>query len=229
MNEPIILCIETATKNCSVALFKGKELLAIKEQGGVYSHAENLTVFISEIFKEANLSYHQLDAIAVSKGPGSYTGLRIGVSTTKGLAFALQKPIIAVDTLYAMASLAAQDYRDADICFCPMIDARRMEVYCAIYDKDLSQLKPVTAEIITENVFDKFIGNKKMILFGDGAMKCKDLFINKENYIFTEKEYISSKGLIDSAIKKWFNKVFEDVVYFEPFYLKEFVSIKTSN
>lgn len=229
MNAPIILCIETATKNCSVALFKGDKLLAIKEQGGAYSHAENLTVFISEIFKASNLSFQQVDAIAVSKGPGSYTGLRIGVSTAKGLAFALQKPIIGVDTLYAMASLAAQDYHDADICFCPMIDARRMEVYCAIYDKDLSQLKPISAEIISEDVFDKVVGKRKMILFGDGAMKCKEIFINKDNYIFTEKEYISSKGLINAAIKKWNNNDFEDVAYFEPFYLKEFVSTKPSN
>lgn len=229
MNAPIILCIETATKNCSVALFKGEELLAIKELGGAYSHAENLTVFISEIFKASNLSFQQVDAIAVSKGPGSYTGLRIGVSTAKGLAFALQKPIIGVDTLYAMTSLAAQDYHDADICFCPMIDARRMEVYCAIYDKDLSQLKPISAEIISEDVFDKVVGKRKMILFGDGAMKCKEIFINKDNYIFTEKEYISSKGLINAAIKKWKNNDFEDVAYFEPFYLKDFVSTKPSN
>lgn len=224
MNSPLILCIETATKICSVALFKGDKLLSFKEQGGAYSHAENLTVFIEQVFAEANVSLQQIDAIAISKGPGSYTGLRIGVSTVKGLAFALNKPVIAVDTLFSMANMAAQEYIGDTHYLCPMIDARRMEVYCAIYDMDLKVIKPVSAEIITANIFDEIIGDKKVLLFGDGAQKCKEVFKDKNNYIISEKEFISAKGLIHAALKKWNSKEFEDVAYFEPFYLKDFVS-----
>lgn len=228
MNSPLILCIETATKMCSVALYKGEELLALKEQGGAYSHAENLTVFIEQIVSDARISLAQLDAIAVSKGPGSYTGLRIGVSTAKGLAFALQKPIIAVETLKSMANYAAKVNNEQMHFFCPMIDARRMEVYCAIYESDMNIVKPISAEIITENVFDAIIGDKKVLVFGDGAQKCKEIFKHKSNYSFTEQEFISAKGLIQIALEKWSKQEFEDVAYFEPFYLKDFVSSKLS-
>jgi tRNA threonylcarbamoyladenosine biosynthesis protein TsaB len=224
MEAPLILCIETATKMCSVALFKGDELLSLKEQGGAYSHAENLTVFIEQVFAEAKVSLQQIDAIAISKGPGSYTGLRIGVSTVKGLAFALQKPVIAVDTIFSMANVAVQEYKGDISYLCPMIDARRMEVYCAIYDMGLNVIKPVSAEIITANIFDEIIGDKKIVLFGDGAQKCKEVFKDKNNYVFIEQEFISAKGLIYAALKKWNKKEFEDVAYFEPFYLKDFVS-----
>lgn len=224
MEAPIILCIETATKMCSVALYKGEQLLSIKEQSGTYSHAENLTVFIEQVISEVNVSLQQIDAIAVSKGPGSYTGLRIGVSTAKGLAFALQKPVVAVDTLMSMASLASEVYKGDTTYLCPMIDARRMEVYCAIYDNDLNVIKSVSADIITEHIFDEIIGDKKVVLFGDGAQKCKDVFKDKNNYIYTEQEFISAKGLMHSALEKWYNKEFEDLAYFEPFYLKDFVS-----
>lgn len=221
---PIILCIETATKMCSVALYKGENLLAIKELGGAYSHAENLTLFIRQVISDANISFDQLSAIAVSKGPGSYTGLRIGVSTAKGLAYALNKPIIAVDTLTCMANLARQKINYQNEFLCPMIDARRMEVYCAIFDQHQNLIKPISAEIITENVFDKYIGDSKIVLFGDGSQKCRELFKDKTNYIFLQDEYISAKGLIMPALKKFDNNEFEDVVYFEPFYLKDFIS-----
>lgn len=224
MNSPLILCIETATKMCSVALCKGEELLVLKEQGGVYSHAENLTVFIEQIVSESGISLAQLDAIAVSKGPGSYTGLRIGVSTAKGLAFALQKPIIAVDTLTSMANLAAQSTKRQAVYFCPMIDARRMEVYCAIFDTEINLVKPISAEIITDNIFDDVVGESPLLVFGDGAHKCREIFKDKQNFIFIEEEFISAKGLIQIALEKWSKQEFEDVAYFEPFYLKDFVS-----
>lgn len=227
MNSPLILCIETATKMCSVALYKGEELLVLKEQGGAYSHAENLTVFLEQIVSDARISLAQLDAIAVSKGPGSYTGLRIGVSTAKGLAFALQKPIIAVDTLTSMANLAARSIKSKAVYFCPMIDARRMEVYCAIYERDLHIVKPISAEIITENVFDAIIGDKKVLVFGDGAHKCREIFKNKPNFIFSDEEFISAKGLIQIVLEKYNKQEFEDVAYFEPFYLKDFVSTQS--
>ncbi|MFN4235202.1 MAG: tRNA (adenosine(37)-N6)-threonylcarbamoyltransferase complex dimerization subunit type 1 TsaB [Bacteroidia bacterium] len=221
---PIILCIETATKMCSVALYKGENLLAIKEQGGAYAHAENLTVFIQQVISDAQISFNQLSAIAVSKGPGSYTGLRIGVSTAKGLAYALNKPIIGIDTLTSMANLARQKINYQNEFLCPMIDARRMEVYCAIFDQNQNIIKPISADIITENVFDKYIGESKIVIFGDGSQKCKELFKNKTNYIFLQDEFISAKGLIIPALKKLNNNELDDVVYFEPFYLKDFIS-----
>lgn len=229
MSTPLILCIETATKMCSVALYKGDVLLSLKEQGGSYAHAENLTIFIEEVVNQANILLKNIDAIAVSKGPGSYTGLRIGVSTAKGLAFALQKPIIAVETLFSMANLAANEYNSEDIYLCPMIDARRMEVYCAIYDSALNLIKSTSAEIIYPNIFDEVVENKKMIFFGDGAPKCKEVFKNKSNYIFSANEFISAKGIIQPALKKWSKKDFEDLAYFEPYYLKEFITVSSKN
>lgn len=209
---------------CSVALYKGENLLAIKEQGGAYAHAENLTVFIQQVISDAQISFNQLSAIAVSKGPGSYTGLRIGVSTAKGLAYALNKPIIGIDTLTSMANLARQKINYQNEFLCPMIDARRMEVYCAIFDQNQNIIKPISADIITENVFDKYIGESKIVIFGDGSQKCKELFKNKTNYIFLQDEFISAKGLIIPALKKLNNNELDDVVYFEPFYLKDFIS-----
>jgi tRNA threonylcarbamoyladenosine biosynthesis protein TsaB len=210
---------------CSVALFYGKKLLAIKEQGGAYSHAENLTVFIQELFQQTGVDLKSIDAIAVSKGPGSYTGLRIGVSTAKGLAFALNKPIIAIDTLFAMASYASSIYKNKEeVVYCPMIDARRMEVYCAIYNAQLSQIKPIAAEIITDKFFSELLVDRKIYMFGDGAEKCRALFNDNSKYIFSDEEYISAKGLIHEALNKWYKNEFEDIAYFEPFYLKDFVS-----
>lgn len=215
---PYILNIETATKNCSVALAKeGKTILCkeIAEEG--YSHAERLHVFIEEIIKEAGISLKDLSAIAVSQGPGSYTGLRIGVSAAKGLCFALDIPLIAVDTLQA---LAAQVTVSSGLII-PMIDARRMEVYSAIFAPDFERKREVLAEIITENSFEDL--EETLYFVGDCAEKCKAILTAK-NHVFLENiKYPSAKEMSALSYEKYKINDIVDVAYFEPFYLKDFL------
>lgn len=213
-----ILNIETATKNCSVALAKeGKTILykEIAEEG--YSHAERLHVFIEEIIKEAGITYQDISAIAVSQGPGSYTGLRIGVSAAKGLCFAMGIPLIAVDTLQILASQA----KVANGFIIPMLDARRMEVYSAIYTPNFENKRAVQAEIITENSFDDL--EETIYFVGDCAEKCKPVLI-KENFIFLEEiKYPSAKEMSFLSYEKYQKNDTVDVAYFEPYYLKDFM------
>jgi len=215
----LILGIETSTKICSVAVSDGGKLLAIEEEGGAYSHSEKLTIFIQKVLDKANVQLKDLDVIAVSKGPGSYTGLRIGVSVAKGLCYALDKPLIAVDTLQAMARNSSLS---GDL-FCPMIDARRMEVYTAIYSVDNKVVTPISAKIIDENSFSEELANKKITFFGDGAEKCKDVLGQKINASFSDKGLPSAEFINQIALEKFQQKEFEDVAYFEPYYLKDFV------
>ena len=168
----LILGIETSTKICSVAISNGDKLLAIKEEGGEYSHSEKLTVFIQDVLKESGKKIADIDVIAVSKGPGSYTGLRIGVSVAKGLCYSLNKPLVSVDTLQAMA-LGASINGEYDL-YCPMIDARRMEVYTALYDINNKVVQPVSAKIIDESSFDENLKDNQIVFFGDGAHKCEE-------------------------------------------------------
>ena len=172
----LILNLETATTVCSVAIAKNGQLLSLKEINGDYTHAENLTGFIEHVFHESGMSLKDLDAISISKGPGSYTGLRIGVSTAKGLCYSLDKPLIAINTLEHSAYGCSIKNGSADALFCPMIDARRMEVYCAVYDKANNLIRPTTAEIIDEHSFTELLENQPVYFFGDGAEKCKPLF-----------------------------------------------------
>ena len=213
-----ILNIETATKNCSVALAKeGKTILCkeIAEEG--YSHAERLHVFIEEIIKEAGITLNDLSAIAVSQGPGSYTGLRIGVSAAKGLCFALNIPLLAVDTLQVLASQV--DVADGWII--PMIDARRMEVYSAIFTPNLDKKREILAEIIDENSFSD--RTEKLYFVGDCAEKCKSV-LNKENHIFLEDvKYPSATEMSVLSYEKFKINDTVDVAYFEPYYLKDFM------
>lgn len=213
-----ILNIETATKNCSVALAKdGKTIVykEIAEEG--YSHAERLHVFIEEIIKEAGITLNDLSAIAVSQGPGSYTGLRIGVSAAKGLCYALEIPLIAVDTLQALAS----QVNISNGLIIPMIDARRMEVYSAIFAPNLERKREVLAEIITENSFENF--QETLYFIGDCAEKCKSV-LTKENYIFLDKiVYPSAKEMSAISFEKFKINDTVDVAYFEPYYLKDFM------
>ena len=216
----IILGIETSTKICSVAVTDGNKLLALKEEGGDYSHSEKLTIFIQEVLKEANLELVDVDAIAVSKGPGSYTGLRIGVSVAKGLCYALDKPLIVIDTLQAMArnpSLKSTLY-------CSMIDARRMEVFTAIYDGGNNMVEPISAKIIDENSFSEVLNDNEIVFFGDGAAKCKEVLSGNSNAIFSEEGLPSAQYVNQLALKKFEKQEFEDVAYFEPYYLKDFVA-----
>jgi len=225
----LILGIETATKMCSVALSDGEKLLAFKEYGGDYSHAENLNGFIQEVMDQAKVKLSDVDAIAVSKGPGSYTGLRIGVSTAKGLCYSLNKPLISVETLQAMAinpsvKNPSGEVQGNDILFCPMIDARRMEVYTAIYEEGGKELVPISAKIIDENSFSDLLKTNKVVFFGDGALKCKEVLSHQPNAIFVEDIEPSAQYLNQFAFSKFVENNFEDVAYFEPFYLKDFIA-----
>ena len=213
-----ILNIETATKNCSVALAKdGKTILCkeIAEEG--YSHAERLHVFIEAIIKDAGLALQDLSAIAVSQGPGSYTGLRIGVSAAKGLCYALDIPLIAVDTLQA---LAAQVTISSGLII-PMIDARRMEVYSAIFGPTLEKKREVLAQIIDDNSFED--REETLYFVGDCADKCKPV-LTKENHVFLEEiVYPSAKEMSAISFEKFKINDTVDVAYFEPYYLKDFM------
>ena len=213
-----ILNIETATKNCSVALAKeGKTILCkeIAEEG--YSHAERLHVFIEEIIKEAGISLNDLSAIAVSQGPGSYTGLRIGVSAAKGLCFALGIPLIAVDTLQVLAS----QVNVTEGLIIPMIDARRMEVYSAIFNPKFDKKREILAEIIDQNSFSDT--GEKLYFVGDCAEKCKAI-LTKENHVFLEDiKYPSAKEMSVLSFEKFKINDTVDVAYFEPYYLKDFM------
>lgn len=219
----LILGIETATKTCSIALSNNNELLALEEIGGEYSHAENVTNFIEKVMQKSGKLLSEIDVIAVSKGPGSYTGLRIGVSAAKGLCYALNKPLIAVDTLQAMALQIAKQHTDENLLFCPMIDARRMEVYTAIYNAKNELVEPVTAKIIDKNSFNNYLPNQKVLFFGDGAEKCKTLLAQHKNAIFIDEITPSAIEINALALKKLTNNQLENVAYFEPFYLKDFV------
>lgn len=221
----LILNIETATTVCSVALFEKERLLCLKELNEGYTHAENLHIFIAEALKEAGLKAGQLDAVAVSKGPGSYTGLRIGVSTAKGLAYALNIPLIGVDTLEVMASAARTATRE-DVLFCPMIDARRMEVYTALYDAGLRQKHPVEALIVNEQSLSRFRQGGRICFFGDGMPKCKSLLSQIEEASFLEGIFPSAVHMIRPALRRFQSKTFEALAYFEPFYLKDFLILK---
>lgn len=219
----IILTLDTSTKNCSVALFNGNKIIALKEQNSDgYTHAEQLTLFIEEAITSANLPLKEIEAIAISKGPGSYTGLRIGASTAKGLCYALDIPLISISTLKAMAFTMAKSHV-TDI-YCPMIDARRMEVFSGIYDVENNEIRGIQADVVDEQTYAHFLNNE-VLFFGDGAIKCKEI-INHKNAKFLEGVYPSAKDLGKLAHAKFMNKDFEDVAYFEPFYLKDFVAGK---
>jgi tRNA threonylcarbamoyladenosine biosynthesis protein TsaB len=213
-----ILNIETATKNCSVALAKeGKTILCkeIAEEG--YSHAERLHVFIEEILVEVGITYKDLTAVAVSQGPGSYTGLRIGVSAAKGLCYALDIPLIAVDTLKTLAS----QLKVSDGLIIPMLDARRMEVYSAIFTPNLENKRAILAEIITENSFEDF--QETLYFVGDCADKCKTV-LTKDNFVFVDEiKYPSAKEMSLLSFEKFKINDTVDVAYFEPYYLKDFM------
>jgi len=223
---PLLLSIETASDVCSVVLSNDQELIGIRESERKNSHAEVVTVFIDELFRENNLGKSQLDAVVVSKGPGSYTGLRIGVSTAKGLCYALNIPLIAINTLESMAAeiLLKTPHKNLDnYLFCPMLDARRMEVYSALFDPSGNQIQETLAEIIDENSYANFLENNKVIFFGNGAEKCKGV-IKNINAIFIDNIRPSAEYLVRPALEKFKKGKFEDVAYFEPFYLKDFVA-----
>jgi tRNA threonylcarbamoyladenosine biosynthesis protein TsaB len=220
----MFLALETATAICSVALIDSGKVIAIREINEGFKHSEKLTVFTSEVVKEAGINLSDLKAVAVSAGPGSYTGLRIGVSVAKGLCYSLDIPLISISTLELMASGALSKIKnpDSDIFYCPMIDARRMEVYISLYDSNLTSVISPTAIVVDEEFLFDFRNNKKIYFFGDGAEKCKDVLKTAGNFIFQPDIFPSAKFMSEIAEKKFMEKQFEDIALFEPFYLKEF-------
>ncbi len=229
----VILHIESATKVCSVALSRNGKLLAIRETWDTdYAHSRLLTIYIQEVLEEAGIEMHALSAVAVSQGPGSYTGLRIGVSAAKGICFGLDIPLLAIDTLEAMAYHCRDMIREdksfvspesLEVHYCPMIDARRMEVYHALFDHHLISRQPVKASIITNDTFSHLLEGTKVFFFGDGAAKCKPL-IKSPNALFLPHIFPSARGMLIPAQVKLENGQFENTAYFEPFYLKDFIA-----
>jgi tRNA threonylcarbamoyladenosine biosynthesis protein TsaB len=215
-----ILSIETAAPICSVALHENGKLKGVSEVAVENSHSEVLTVLIENLLENSFVSKSQLDAIAVSEGPGSYTGLRIGVSTAKGLCYALGIPLIAVSTLQALAKqVQMRHHIDEKILCCPMLDARRMEVYHAIYDSQLNEIQKPTPLIFEEEVLNDYSG-QKLLYFGDGAEKGIE-FLNDPKHQFIDDVKTSALGMGELAFEKFQKNDFEDVAYFEPFYLKD--------
>lgn len=231
---PIILSIETSTKACSAAIHQDGKLLSVSELYNEKSSSGMLTTLIEHVVKTASLKLQDIDAVAVAKGPGSYTGLRIGVSTAKGLCFTLEKPLIAINTLEAMAfsiydlnsqNPVTNNQSPITNLLCPMLDARRMEVYCAIYKADtLEILESTQAKIIDEISFSDLLENHQIIFFGDGAEKCRATLGSNPKAVFLNQTIFPSARSIGALATRAFEQQqFENVADFEPFYLKEFV------
>lgn len=223
----LILCIETGTDICSVGLVNNGELLSLRESDSGRDHAKRVAVFVDELLRENDLDPQSLDAIAVGEGPGSYTGLRIGVSFAKGLCYGLNKPLIAVSSLAALARVAMEDYQagivDIDdwksALLCPMIDARRMEVYTAVFNTEGQQLTDTSAEVITEESLSEWRNRTaEFVVFGSGASKCANI-LNAKLIDITP----SVRGMALLAEQKYNAGDFVDTAYFEPYYLKDFV------
>ena len=222
----ILLNLETATTNCSVSIAKNGKLLFLKElNSGSYSHAEQLNIFIQEALDGVSLSFSDLDAVAVSKGPGSYTGLRIGVSTAKGLCFSLDIPLIAIATLESMAHQIKRETYNFVI---PALDARRMEIYALVFDANLNEVRETKAEIINKESFQEYIGQGKVHIIGSGAEKCKGV-LKHPNISFDSSIVPSAKDMCLLSFKKFKTATMEDIAYFEPYYLKDFMILKKKN
>lgn len=213
-----IINIETTTTNCSVSLANSGKLISIKEDNNLkYSHSEFLHIFISDLLKDSGINVSDLKGVAISEGPGSYTGLRIGLSAAKGLSYALNIPLIAVPTLHSLSYRVSP--KEGFII--PLMDARRMEVYSAIYNKDHQQIREVKAEILSETIYNDQLDRGKVYFVGNATEKTKKV-IDHPNAVFSEYELPSSKEMVSISYNKFIKGHFEDVAYFEPNYLKEF-------
>ena len=220
----LILSIETATPVCSVALHNDGVLVGLHEVHVQKSHSEFLAVMVKDLVRYTGYSLRDLDFIVVSKGPGSYTGLRIGTATAKGLCYALDKPLVSVNTLEAMAFGVASYYRESDLLLCPMIDARRMEVYCLLADSNMNIIQATSAVVIDENSFNERLEKGNVVFFGDGSQKCRPLLSSHLNAKFIDDIRPSASwvgAVIHDKLAKGELDV-EDLAYFEPFYLKDF-------
>ena len=222
----LILNIDSATTVCSASLSKKGELIDLREEDGNFMHAEKLGVFILELIERNAYHFKDIDAIAVSKGPGSYTGLRIGVSLAKGLCYGMSKPLISVETLKSMTNGAIKKQFDKDAYYLPMIDARRMEVYSAIYNVNMEAIRETEATIIDKTSFHEFTLDKNIYYFGNGASKCTITFHDNPNMQFLDGINTSSAYMAELSYLKFQKNQFEDIAYFEPYYLKDFIAGK---
>jgi tRNA threonylcarbamoyladenosine biosynthesis protein TsaB len=226
-----LLLIESGTNVCSVAIAIDDKVVGIKESSDERAHASQLTVFIDLLLKETGITIAQIDAVSVSKGPGSYTGLRIGVSAAKGICYGADKPLISIGSLESMTHGASNIYKTLiqengiDL-ICPMIDARRMEVYSALFDTSNNQINEVEALVVDNLTFKPHLDSKRILFLGNGAVKCKEV-IDHPNAFFISNFSPSAQFMIPLALKSLANKTFEDVAYFEPYYLKDFVATKS--
>ena len=228
MNNTNILYIETATDVCSVAISRGDEVIGLKEEAGGNNHAKNLLPFVEEVLKQGGCTVKDLGGVAVSIGPGSYTGLRIGVSTAKGIAYTAGIPVMAIGTLEGIAQGAKQLWSlqsSENVQIVPMIDARRMEVFTTRFDYDMQSLEEISSKIIEENTIAELLSEQKVLFCGNGMPKCRELLSAFPNARFIDAP-VSAKNMLPAALKKWRKQDFEDVAYFEPFYLKEYVAAK---
>ena len=226
MNSNILL-IETATPVCSVALARDGEVLAELHSDEANAHSSKLSPFVEQLLSKCDVRPHQIDAVCVSSGPGSYTGLRIGVSSAKGFCYALSKPLLSVPTLQGMAAQYYGQHPDFSGLVCPMIDARRMECYTAIYNADSEEVKPVGADIIVPGIYDEYLDRGEVVFFGDGAQKTREILGVHPHARYAPEFRISAAGMLSEALRKLQSGQVEDVAYFEPYYLKDFVAKKS--
>ena len=223
----LILSIETSTKTSSIAIHDEGTLISSLNIHLEKSHSEYLTPSIKNLLASSGLNINSMDAVAISKGPGSYTGLRIGTSTAKGICYALGAKLIAINSLEAIA-FGVSKFQFDDVLLCPMIDARRMEVYCLVTDQDMALVESTQAKIIDESSFSNLLSAKKVIFFGNGSSKCEALLNHSENAKFINGIHPSAENIGEMAWKSYKNNLFEDVAYFEPYYLKDFIAKKPS-
>jgi len=223
----VILSIETSTKTSSIAFHENGVLLSSLNIHLDKSHSEYLTPSIKYLMEVSGLKMNNVDAVAISKGPGSYTGLRIGTSTAKGICYALDAKLISVNTLEAMA-YGLSKIRTEDELFCPMIDARRMEVYCLLIKKGMSIVEKTQAKIIDTTSFKDYLSKHKIVFFGNGSSKCKEALSHTGNAIFIDNIHPSAEHVGALSWQAYNKNQFEDPAYFEPFYLKDFIAKKPS-
>jgi tRNA threonylcarbamoyladenosine biosynthesis protein TsaB len=219
---PLLLALETSTTVCSVALFKDQQLLGASELQIEKSHSSHITVMIQQLVENCGATLRELNAVAVSGGPGSYTGLRIGTSTAKGLCYSLDIPLLEVSTFYGLAAqvISATPHPERYL-YCPMLDARRMEVYTCLLDSQLQEASPIEPVVLDKHTFENKLLTQQVIFFGSGARKFKELVQEKEHALFVEDVLPSAKTIGQLALAKYAQKAFEDVAYYEPFYLKD--------
>ncbi len=219
---PLLLSLETSSNVCSIALHRNGQLLGASELQIEKSHSSHITVMVSQLLENCGTTLQELDGVAISGGPGSYTGLRIGSATAKGICYALDKPLLAVSTLHSLALQVINTTPNPEqYLFCPMLDARRMEVYTCLLDHQLNEVEPIAPVVLADDTFAEHLLNKQVIFFGNGAAKFKDLQHNNPQALFIDDISLSAKPVGELALIKYNDQAFEDVAYYEPFYLKD--------